>query len=203
MVQAVSAVGCWPSRRALAGLAWVVALTRGGQCSSSTLAPSFPASSPKVAGAFRSCSSHTRAPSHHSLARPTLASWCLLPLLPFFFTTTCTFKRLWPSRSLCASPFFDTTTHLSSIGFKHEPSTPISSFNNTKVSHLHHRHRRGHPSTSMATLHHQVHHSKHRRNTNAILRHMLAIAYPYIATRCSEDLPSNSSLTAHQLSTTR
>ena len=118
-------------------------MTRGGQCSSSTLAPSFPASSPKVAGAFRSCSSHTRAPSHHSLARSLELGLLVFASSFFHFFSTCTLKRLWLSHSLCASSpiFFFTTTTLHPLASTTEPSTPISSFNNTKVSHTDHRER--------------------------------------------------------------
>jgi len=160
------------------------------------LAPSFPASSPKSRRRLRSCSSHTR--TFRSLTRSKdLPSWCLLPLLLLHYLHSHT--PLAPTLAPCIQ-LLHPPPPPSSIGFYTRAVTPHSSFNNTKVRDIRRRERFRDPLSSMATTY-RLHHSKHRRNANAITCSQMST--PIHTRGAPETSPRTTSLTIHQLFTTR
>ena len=154
--------------------------------------------------------SPVRAPSHHSLARSlNLASWCLLPLSSILLHHHLHSQPpLALTLALCITFLHHTHHHhFHPLAFTHEPSTPHSSFNNTKVSDIHHRERLPDPATSMARPH-QNHNAKHYRNTNAIIHHSLHARDGLPTPISTRGAPKTSPRTRllilhHQLSTTR
>lgn len=129
---------------------------------------------PKVAAAFvPTAATLARSRTFSSLTRSlNLAFWCLLPLSSILLHHHLHSQPpLAPTLALCITLLNHTHHHhFHPLAFTTEPSTPHSSFNNTKVSDINHRERLPGPSTSMARPR-QIHNAKHYRNTNAIAHH--------------------------------